>query len=86
MTNLLEEEANAKLELAAVNLEDTAGEVSSIAIDKAIVVPDSETDCIHDIDAESTTDEDIVTGVLGHVAQRTVINVILDIGILYFCT
>ena len=65
-----------------MDLEETAGQVATIAVDEAVVVPDCKTDCIHDIKAESASNEDIIAGVLGHITQGTVINVVLHAGIL----
>lgn len=79
-----EEESDAELKLAAMDLEETAREVSSVAVDETIVVPDGKAYSIHYVNSQSTAYQDIVTGVLGHVAQCAVIYVIFNAGVLQF--
>ena len=69
-----------------MDLEKTAGEVSTIAVDQTVIVPDGETNGIHYVETETATYEDIVTGILGHITKSAIIDVILDTGILQFCT
>ena len=77
MAKSLEQETYTKFELAAMDLEEAACEVATVAVHKAIVIPDGEANRVHDIESDTTTDQHIETAVLGVLFQLTAVDVVL---------
>ena len=69
-----------------MDLEESAGKVSAIAVYQTVIVPYCKTDRIHDVQSKASADEDVEAIVLGHIPKSTVINVIFGACILQLCT